>query len=62
VKENEEYLSHNIFCKNKCNKQNRIQIEYKNTVGKETERDCVIIRPDADQVNTSIWPGVSRRI
>ena len=38
-----------------------VSTTYKRTVGREDERDSVMILPEADQVKTSIWPGVSIR-
>jgi hypothetical protein len=37
-----------------------VSMMYATTVGKELEIASVMIAPDADQVNISIWPGVSR--
>ena len=37
-----------------------VSITYATTVGKEEATASVIIAPDADQVNISICPGVSR--
>jgi hypothetical protein len=36
-----------------------VSMMYAMTVGKEDATASVIIAPDADQVNISIWPGVS---
>ena len=33
---------------------------YTTTVAKEDASASVMMAPDADQVNTSIWPGVSK--
>ena len=37
-----------------------VSIMYATTVGKEDATASVMIAPDADQVNISICPGVSR--
>lgn len=37
-----------------------VSIMYTTTVAKEDASASVIMAPDADQVKTSIWPGVSR--
>ena len=37
-----------------------VSITYTIIVGKVDARDSVMMDPDADQVNTSIWPGVSK--
>lgn len=36
-----------------------VSITYTNTVGNVIASDSVMILPDADHVNASIWPGVS---
>jgi hypothetical protein len=36
-----------------------VSITYAITVGREEATASVIMAPDADQVNISIWPGVS---
>lgn len=38
-----------------------VSTTYKRTVGRDDESDSVMIVPEADQVKTSIWPGVSIR-
>lgn len=38
-----------------------VSTTYKRTVGREDDSDSVMILPEADQVKTSIWPGVSIR-
>jgi hypothetical protein len=37
-----------------------VSIMYATTVGREEAIASVIMAPDADHVNISIWPGVSR--
>lgn len=37
-----------------------VSIMYTTTVAKEDASASVMMAPDADQVNTSIWPGVSK--
>lgn len=37
-----------------------VSIIYTTTVAKEDASASVMMAPDADQVNTSIWPGVSK--
>ena len=37
-----------------------VSIMYTTIVANEDARASVIIAPDADHVNTSIWPGVSK--
>jgi len=37
-----------------------VSIMYTTTVAKEDASASVIMAPDADHVNTSIWPGVSK--
>lgn len=37
-----------------------VSITYAMTVGIDDATASVIIAPDADQVNISIWPGVSK--
>ena len=39
--------------------QRAVSIMYATTVGNDEASDSVIIVPEADQVNTSICPGVS---
>lgn len=39
-----------------------VSTTYKTTVGKVAANMSVIIAPEADHVNTSIWPGVSMKI
>lgn len=38
-----------------------VSTTYKRTVGREDDSDSVMMVPDADQVNTSICPGVSTK-
>src|SRR5271156_6431654 len=38
-----------------------VSIMYAMTVGKDEAKDSSNMLPDADQTNTSIWPGVSTR-
>lgn len=38
-----------------------VSITYTTIVGKEVASDSVMMLPEADQVNASIWPGVSIR-
>lgn len=37
-----------------------VSIMYTTTVANEDASASVMMDPDADQVNTSIWPGVSK--
>jgi len=39
-----------------------VSTTYATTVGRVEAMASVMIAPDADQVNISIWPGVSRMI